>query len=96
MISVEQFHPVFAKKCHELTEGQSAYSRRDDIPYDLHCYRDGWHVYWKNPPDGQIGRRLRTWKHLLLFLHGDWRIGTVIPTEDISKAMEEISPVKRG
>ena len=78
MVSITQTFPAYASLCGRLTEGQSAYSLRAEIPYDIHCYRDGWHVYWKNPPNGQIGRKLRSKKQLLAFLGGDWSVGLVI------------------
>ncbi|HEY0255967.1 MAG TPA: hypothetical protein VGC39_00885 [Candidatus Methylacidiphilales bacterium] len=78
MISIEKEHPEYAEACHLLRPGQSAYSRRAEIPFDLHRYQDGWYVYWKNPPDGQIGRHLANHIQLTSFLAGDWRIGTVL------------------
>jgi DsbC/DsbD-like thiol-disulfide interchange protein len=78
MLSVEQRHPKFAQCCHRLLRGDSAYSGHPEVPYDLHRYRDGWHAYWKNPPDGQIGRLLRTRVQLTAFLRGDWRVGTML------------------
>ncbi len=77
-MSITQTFPAYAALCHRLTVGQSAYSLRAEIPYDLHCYRDGWHAYWKNPPHGQIGRKLRSRKLLQAFLDGDWTVGLVI------------------
>ena len=85
MLSVEKKHPVFAESCHCLRPGKSAYSSAAEIPFDLHRYRDGWHVYWKNPPNGQIGRHLKTRMQLNAFLAGNWRVGTVL-----------VSPVKEG
>jgi len=75
MISVQEHYPGFAQRCQDLTEGQSAYSCRVEIPYDLHCYRDGWFAYWKSPPNGQIGRHLRTREELAAFLNGTWAVG---------------------
>ena len=78
MLSVEKEHPTYAESCHCLRPGQSAYSVLAEIPFDLHRYRDGWHVYWKNPPNGRIGRHLRTRAQLNSFLDGNWRVGTVL------------------
>ena len=78
MLSVEKEHPAFAESCHGLRPGHSAYSERAEIPFDLHRYRDGWHVYWKNPPNGQLGRHLKTRMQLQSFLIGNWRVGTVL------------------
>ena len=69
---------MYAESCHCLRPGQSAYSVLAEIPFDLHRYRDGWHVYWKNPPNGRIGRHLRTRSQLNSFLAGNWRVGTVL------------------
>ena len=100
MISVEKFHPQFARRCHDLNEGESAYSHLSDIPYDIHCYADGWYALWKNPPDGQIGRRLRTWQQMLGFLHGDDSIGMIIPRPKPIKGLDGEAdlekPRKRG
>ncbi len=85
MLSVEKEHPTYAESCHCLRPGQSAYSVVAQIPFDLHRYRDGWHVYWKNPPNGQIGRHLKTRMQLNSFLAGNWRVGTAL-----------ISPLKWG
>ena len=78
MLSLEKEHPVYAESCHCLRPGQSAYSVVSEIPFDLHRYRDGWHVYWKNPPNGKIGRLLSTRAQLNSFLSGNWRVGTVL------------------
>jgi hypothetical protein len=78
MISVEQGYPAFAQKCYNLKEGESAYSADALIPYDIHCYRDGWHAFWKNPPNGHIGRRLRSQMELSAFLQGNSRTGTLL------------------
>lgn len=85
MLSVEKEHPAFAESCHCLRPGQSAYSLAAQIPFDLHRYADGWHVYWKHPPNGSIGRLLSTRMQLNSFLIGNWRVGTRL-----------ISPVKEG
>jgi hypothetical protein len=85
MLSVERDHPVFAESCHCLRPGQSAYSIAAEIPFDLHRYHDGWHVYWKNPPNGQIGRLLKTRMQLQSFLVGNWRVGVPL-----------ISPMQEG
>jgi hypothetical protein len=84
MCSVEKDHPEFAENCHRIRTGQSAYSIDPRILFDLHRYRDGWHVYWKNPPNDQIGRYLRTRMELNAFLAGNWRIGLVLdsPTKE--------------
>jgi hypothetical protein len=78
MLSVEKKHPVFAENCHCLRPGQSSYSLLAEIPFDLHRYADGWHVYWKNPPNSQIGRHIKSRLQLSAFLAGNWRVGTVI------------------
>ena len=78
MLSVEKEHPAYAESCNVLRPGQSAYSELPQIPFDLHRYRDGWHVYWKNPPNGQIGRVLKTRMQLNSFLAGNWRVGTAL------------------
>ena len=78
MLSVEKYHPEFAESCHCLRPGQSAYSVVAEIPFDLHRYLDGWHIYWKNPPNGKIGRLLSTRAQLNSFLSGNWRVGTVL------------------
>ncbi len=78
MLSVEKEHPAFAESCHGLRSGQSAYSVLTEIPFDLHRYRDGWHVYWKNPPNGQVGRLLKSRMQLHSFLLGNWRVGTAL------------------
>ncbi len=85
MLSVEKEHPAFAESCQKLRPGQSAYSELAEIPFDLHRYRDGWHVYWKNPPNGQIGRVLTTRMQLNSLLVGNWRVGMVL-----------VSPLKEG
>ncbi len=85
MLSVEKEHPAYAESCQNLRTGQSAYSVLAEIPFDLHRYRDGWHVYWKNPPNGQLGRLLKTRMQLNSFLVGNWRVGTVL-----------VSPLKEG
>jgi hypothetical protein len=78
MLSVEKKHPVYSDACQCLRPGQSAYSVRAEIPFDLHRYDDGWHVYWKNPPNGQIGRLLKTRIQLSAFLAGNWRVGSTL------------------
>jgi hypothetical protein len=85
MLSVEKEHPTYAEACHCLLPGRSAYSVRAEIPFDLHRYGDGWHVYWKNPPNGQIGRLLKTRIQLNAFLAGNWRVGSAL-----------MSPLKGG
>ena len=85
MLSVEKEHPAYAESCHGLKLGQSAYSVLAEIPFDLHRYSDGWYVYWKNPPNGHIGRHLKTRMQLHSFLIGNWRVGTAL-----------ISPLKEG
>jgi hypothetical protein len=85
MLSVEKEHPAFADACHCLRPGQSAYSLLPEIPFDLHRYHDGWHVYWKYPRQGQIGRLLKTRMQLNTFLMGHWRVGTLLA-----------SPVREG
>jgi hypothetical protein len=85
MLSVEKEHPAYAESCQNLRPGQSAYSVLAEIPFDLHRYGDGWYVYWKNPPNGQVGRLLKTRMQLQSFLIGNWRVGTVID-----------SPLKEG
>jgi hypothetical protein len=85
MLSVEREHPTYAESCQSLRPGQSAYSRLPEIPFDLHRYHDGWHVYWKYPRQGQIGRLLKTRMQLNAFLMGHWRVGAVL-----------ISPLKEG
>lgn len=91
MISVENLHPKFAKRCYELNEGESAYSEKAEIPYDLHCYADGWYVFWKCPPNGQLGRHLSTWQEVLVFLHGDWNVGKVIPSRKLKRLAANVS-----
>ena len=78
MLSIEELHPQFADDCRNLNIGESAYSRRAEIPYDIHRYRDGWHVYWKSPPNGRIGRRLWQRSQLDAFLSGSWRVGLTL------------------
>jgi hypothetical protein len=85
MLSVEKEHPSYAESCHALRPGQSAFSVLAEIPFDLHRYGDGWHVYWKNPPNGQIGRLLTSRMQLNSFLIGNWRVGRVL-----------VSPLQEG
>ena len=85
MISVSQSFPGFAQRCEDLEEGASAYSIKAEIPFDLHRYRDGWFAYWKNPPDGQLGRHMFKMSELLAFLHGNFDVGEVIPSKVIRK-----------
>jgi hypothetical protein len=85
MLSVEKEHPLYAEACHRLRPGQSAYSSEPRIPFDLHRYDDGWHVYWKHPPNGHIGRQLKTRMQLNSFLNGNWRVGSIL-----------FSPLKEG
>ena len=89
MISIEQGYPAFAQRCHELKEGESAYSRHALIPYDVHCYRDGWYAFWKSPPNGHVGRRLRTRAELSAFLQGNSRSGALILTRNLRQYLEE-------
>ena len=79
MISIEELHPQFAADCRGLNVGESAYSRRAEIPYDIHRYPDGWHVYWKSPPNGRIGRRLWLRSQLDAFLGGKLNRETQVP-----------------
>ena len=85
MISIEEGYPAFARKCHELKEGESAYSDNAQIPYDVHCYKDGWYAFWKNPPNGHVGRRLRTRTELSAFLHGNSRTGSLMLTRNLKR-----------
>jgi hypothetical protein len=80
MISVQESYPEFAAKCHLLQPGESSYSARAEIPYDIHCYADGWFAYWKSPPNGQLGRHLRTREELGIFLNGRWAVGRPVRT----------------
>jgi hypothetical protein len=82
MFSIIRKFPDFAACCEALQDGQTAYSFRAEIPFDIHCYRDGWHVYWKNPPNGIIGRKLRSMRTLQVFLNGDWGVGMVLRCPD--------------
>jgi hypothetical protein len=75
MLSIEKRYPDFAESCQGLLVGKSAYSSFPGIPFDLHRYGDGWHVYWKNPPNGQIGLHLRSRDELTIFLKGNWSVG---------------------
>jgi hypothetical protein len=77
-LSIEKSYPDFAEACHALPKGSSAYSGFVEIPFDLHRYRDGWHIYWKNPPNDQIGRHLKTRMELNAFLTGNWRVGKAL------------------
>ena len=95
MLSVEEKHPDFADSCHCLRPGQSAYSLRAEIPFDLHRYRDGWYVFWKNPRDGQIGRHLRTRGQLHAFLLGNWRVGTVVAAPKLSSGTKRRAPRRK-
>jgi hypothetical protein len=61
-----------------MAEGHSVYLSPAEIPYDLHRYRDGWHAFWKSPPNGQIGRLLETREELGSFLNGKWAVGRPI------------------
>ena len=89
MISIEQGYPGFAQKCHDLKEGESAYSEHALIPCDIHRYRDGWHAFWKSPPNGHIGRRLRTRMELSAFLGGNSRTGALILTRNLKRFLIE-------
>ncbi len=75
IISVEKSYPTLAQRCYDMTVGQSVYLAPAEIPYDLHRYRDGWHAYWKSPPNGQIGRLLTSREELCFFLNGKWAVG---------------------
>jgi len=88
MISIEESHPGFARKCHDLKDGESAYSGDAMIPYDIHRYRDGWYALWKSPPNGRIGRRLRTTTELTAFLRGNSRTGGLLLTRNLSRYLE--------
>jgi hypothetical protein len=85
MISVEEGYPAFAQKCHALKEGESAYAEPPMIPYDIHRYRDGWYAFWKNPPNGHVGRRLRTTIELSSFLGGNSRTGSLLLTRNLKR-----------
>jgi hypothetical protein len=89
MISIEELHPDFARDCRSLQVGESAYSRRAEIPYDIHRYRDGWHIYWKSPPNGRIGRRLWLASQLDAFLTGNWRVGLALHSPHITRAISD-------
>jgi hypothetical protein len=88
MLSIERRHPEYAESCHCLRPGQSAYSLAE-VPFDLHRYHDGWHIFWKNPPNGKIGRFLRTRTQLNAFLEGNWRVGTVLRSPIESKVSKK-------
>ncbi|MCE0482918.1 MAG: hypothetical protein LV479_01615 [Methylacidiphilales bacterium] len=96
MLSLEKEHPAYAKSCRNLRMGRSAYSLIAEIPFDLHRYRDGWHVYWKNPPDGQIGRHLRTRIELNAFLTGNWRVGSILESPVTHIRFRRATPKKRS
>jgi hypothetical protein len=85
MLSVEERHPDFAQCCRGLLVGDSAYSGFAEIPFDLHRYRDGWHAYWKNPPNSQIGRQLTSRSQLDLFLRGNWYTGVVLRSPTLGR-----------
>jgi len=85
MISIEHGYPAYAEKCQMLREGESAYSGDAMIPYDMHYYRDGWYAFWKNPPNGHIGRRLRNRMELTGFLQGNPRAGFPILARNLSR-----------
>jgi hypothetical protein len=89
MISIETDYPVFARKCHELAEGASAYAEHPQIPYDVHRYRDGWYALWKNPPNGHLGRRLRTRLELSAFLQGNSRTGGLLLTRNLRRFLTD-------
>ncbi len=89
MISIEEDYPAFAQKCHGLQEGESAYADQAQIPYDVHRYRDGWYAFWKNPPNGQLGRRLRTRTELGSFLRGNSRTGSLLLTRNLKRFLVE-------
>lgn len=78
IISVEKSYPSLAQRCYNIAEGASVYLSPAEIPYDIHRYRDGWHAFWKSPPNGQIGRRLASREELSLFLNGKWAVGKPI------------------
>ena len=61
-----------------MAVGESVYLPHAEIPYDLHRYRDGWHAFWKSPPNGQIGRFFVTREELSAFLDGKWTVGRSI------------------
>jgi hypothetical protein len=87
MISIEEAHPGFARMCHDLKDGESAYSGAM-IPCDVHRYRDGWYAFWKSPPNGHLGRRLRTKTELTAFLRGNSRTGGLLLTRNLSRYLE--------
>jgi hypothetical protein len=89
MISIETDYPAFARKCHELKEGESAYAQEPQIPYDIHYYRNGWHAFWKNPPNGHVGRRLRTRTELSAFLRGNSRTGALLLARNLRRFLVE-------
>jgi hypothetical protein len=78
IISVEKCYPTLAQRCYDMTEGESVYLSPAEIPYDIHRYRDGWHAFWKSPPNGQIGRQLTSREELCFFLNGKWAVGRPI------------------
>jgi hypothetical protein len=85
MPSIESDYPIFAQECYDLQPGESAYSGRAEIPFDVHYYRDGWYILWKNPPNGQIGRRLRRPRDLAAFLRGNLNVGRTLPALKIPR-----------
>lgn len=85
MISIEEGYPAFARICHDLKDGESAYSQQPIIPFDIHRYRDGWYAFWKNPPNGHIGRRLRSKTELTAFLRGNSRTGGLLLTRNLNR-----------
>ena len=78
IISVEKTYPTLAQRCYDMAEGHSVYLSPAEIPYDIHRYRDGWHAFWKSPPNGQIGRLLATREDLTAFLNGKWAVGKAL------------------
>jgi hypothetical protein len=89
MISITQGYPAFAEKCQNLKEGESAYAHHAQIPYDIHRYRDGWYAFWKSPPNGHVGRRLRTRLELTAFLQGNSRSGLLMLTRNLRRYLVE-------
>jgi hypothetical protein len=83
VFSISQKYPAYAAGCEALREGRSAYSGQAEIPFDVHCYRDGWHIYWKNPPNGIIGRQVHTRELLRSFLDGNWSVGVALRSPDL-------------
>ncbi len=94
MISVEKSYPGLAQRCYELADGESVYFPPAEVPFDMHCYGDGWYAYWKAPPSGQIGRFFATREQLSAFLNGKWTVGKAIRTRPgLQKYLaEEVGP----